>query len=290
MTTPASPAVSIIVLTWNRRALLGETLASLLAQTRGDFEVLVIDNESTDDTAAYVSGLAQDDSRIRYDSHPNGGNLSVNRNHGIRLARGEWIAFCDDDDLWSPAKLERQLAQAAAHEGTRIVSSDAVYFNGDREFGRLVNAAADGDLTLADFLSGSNPIVLSSVLVHSSVFDVAGHFDEDPAIFTVEDLQMWARAAAAGVRIRRLSEPLVRYRVHADMTSHKDTRDTIRKEITLAERLHDSAVITDLQYRGYLDTLGMKLRRATLKEGLKRIPGVKALVYAARAVKWGRAT
>src|SRR3990172_12856550 len=99
--------VSVIILTWNRAALLKEAVDSVLRQTYEHFELTIVDNESTDNTSEYVRGLG--DNRVKYLSHPNQGILSVNRNFGIRRARGDYIAFCDDDDLWLPDKLKTQM-------------------------------------------------------------------------------------------------------------------------------------------------------------------------------------
>ena len=102
------PTVSIIIPSYNRAHLIAETLKSVAAQTFTDYEVLVIDDGSKDNTEEILKPLCDTDSRIRYVKQVNGG-VSTARNHGLRLARGVFVAFLDSDDLWSPWKLALQV-------------------------------------------------------------------------------------------------------------------------------------------------------------------------------------
>ncbi len=104
------PLVSVVVPTHNRARLLRRTLRSILAQHMVDLEVVVIDDGSTDDTG----DVAATDPRVLVIRNRESAGVSAARNRGIAAARGEWIAFCDDDDLWSPDKLNRQLTAADA--------------------------------------------------------------------------------------------------------------------------------------------------------------------------------
>ena len=103
------PLVSVVVPSYNRAALLQRTLRAILAQQITDLEVVVVDDGSTDETART---LAAADPRVAVIRHQQPAGVSAARNRGIAAARGEWIAFCDDDDLWSPHKLIRQLEAA----------------------------------------------------------------------------------------------------------------------------------------------------------------------------------
>ena len=99
--------VSVIIPTFNREHLLKETMEYILNQTFKDFELIIVDNYSSDNTENAVKSY--NDKRIRYFKNQNNGVIAVNRNFGIKKARGEFITFCDDDDLWLPQKLEKQL-------------------------------------------------------------------------------------------------------------------------------------------------------------------------------------
>ena len=125
----APPAVSVVLITYNRKPLLRETVASILNQTFSDFELIVVDNVSEDGTERFVRSL--DDPRVRYIRHPNGGVISINRNVGIRAARGDYIAFCDDDDLWVPDKLQRQIRAMEDNPRAGLCFTDGVAFRED---------------------------------------------------------------------------------------------------------------------------------------------------------------
>jgi len=99
--------VSVIVTSFNRVHFLKETIETILKQTFSDFEVIIVDNMSTDATEEYVQSLT--DPRVTFYSNPNAGIVAVNRNFGIQKAKGKYIAFCDDDDLWLLDKLRKQV-------------------------------------------------------------------------------------------------------------------------------------------------------------------------------------
>jgi O-antigen biosynthesis protein len=103
----ADPAISIVLPTFNRASMVGRSIRSALGQTRGDFEILVVDDASTDDTEAAVAAIG--DSRIRYLRHARNAGACAARNTGIGEARGDYIAFLDSDDEWAPEKLELQV-------------------------------------------------------------------------------------------------------------------------------------------------------------------------------------
>lgn len=112
------PKVSVVIPAFNALRYLPRTVDSALAQSFGDFEVLIVDDESTDGTADWVRTIA--DRRVRLLEQKNQGAAAA-RNAGIRQARGEYIAFLDADDLWEPAKLERQVACLDARPEVGVV-------------------------------------------------------------------------------------------------------------------------------------------------------------------------
>ena len=116
------PAVSVIIPTYNRRELVREALASVLAQTHGDVELIVVDDGSDDGTAEVVQEFA----RVRYVYQPNRG-VSAARNHGVALSSGALLAFLDSDDLWQPRKLESQVAFFTAHPQALICQTEEIW-------------------------------------------------------------------------------------------------------------------------------------------------------------------
>jgi len=117
------PAVSVIIPTYNRAALVGEALASVQAQSFRDFEVLVVDDGSTDATPEVLAAWRE----VRVLRHPRRRGVSAARNTGVAFARGEWLAFLDSDDLWLPAKLARQMAYLAGRPDLSLCQTDETW-------------------------------------------------------------------------------------------------------------------------------------------------------------------
>jgi len=119
-----SPRVSVIIPTYNRAQMLVECLESVISQTFTDYEVIVIDDGSTDDTGELVKPYLD---RIEYIKHENKGNAAA-RNSGLDIARGELIAFLDSDDLWLPGKLEREVDYLDGHPDVDMVCANGIFF------------------------------------------------------------------------------------------------------------------------------------------------------------------
>lgn len=102
--------VSIVMPSYNSERFIAESIASVQAQTYGDWELLIVDDCSTDGTVAVTESVAKDDSRIHVFSNERNSGAAFSRNRALREAKGDWVAFLDSDDLWEPEKLERQLA------------------------------------------------------------------------------------------------------------------------------------------------------------------------------------
>jgi glycosyltransferase involved in cell wall biosynthesis len=272
------PTVSVIVPTFNRAAILKETLDSILAQTFPDFELIVVDNESTDDTEALVRSF--NDGRIRYFRHPNGGVVAVNRNFGMRVAHGEYLAFCDDDDQWMKGKLARQLEVFRRDEGLGLVCTNAVNFDGQRERGlRVTRRIRPADLSFEGLSRGSY-IVNSSVMVRRKTIEDVGPMDESREIFTGEDFELWLRIARR-YRIAFLNEPLVRYRIHP--SAHGQIQST-RMKAEIMERVYGK-----LLEKGYIAPdehrrMVASLRRATLLKRFLRSTRFDRLIVPLRRI------
>ncbi|MFL5844114.1 MAG: glycosyltransferase family 2 protein [Solirubrobacteraceae bacterium] len=192
--------ISVVIPTYNRSALVREAIASALAQDPPVLEVLVCDNGSTDDTVERVRELP--DPRVRVLPAVRGsGGPAAPRNHGLREARGEWVALLDDDDRWLPGKIAGQLPH--------LTAADLVAANGLRTSdGRPYFAAAPRP----EMLARDNVIITSTVLVRTSLLRAAGGFPERPGWQGVEDYATWLRLADHGARMVILGEPLIDYR------------------------------------------------------------------------------
>jgi len=212
----SAPLVSVVVTTYNRAGLLKETLTSILSQTFTAFELIIVDNMSTDGTESYVPSIG--DSRIRYFKNQNNGVIAVNRNFGISRARGRYIAFCDDDDLWLPDKLKVQTAFMEANPAVGFsfgYARDFYDIDGARRDGALRFAKDDCDATDGfERLLFGNTVATLTVMVRKANLAEAGVFDEDPALMTVEDYDLWLRIARKDA-IACIPQVIGRYRLHS---------------------------------------------------------------------------
>jgi glycosyltransferase involved in cell wall biosynthesis len=213
--------VSVIMPAYNVAGYIGEAMASVVAQTMTDWELLVVDDGSTDDTAARVRELAAREPRIRFFQKDNGG-ISSARNVALRESTGAFLAILDSDDVWEPNYLSEQLAIFAAHPGTDIVTGNG-WFRGSSLDGQFARPYPDArpQPTLATILGDETSIFIMSVF-RRRVYEAVGEFDEN--LRTNEDYDFWLRAAIAGFTFRRNDKPLCHYRRRDDSLSAVDAR------------------------------------------------------------------
>lgn len=204
-----SPLVSIVIPTYNRARDLGRALESVRAQTFADWEALVVDNHSTDDTAAVVAAFR--DPRIAMHAIHNDGVIAASRNLGIQRATGELIAFLDSDDWWAPRKLEASVG--ALLEGADVVYHDlfSVRRAGQTRFWRRARTRALTHPVFDDLVSNGTALTTSSVVMRGSVVRAIGGFTEDRAMIGMEDYDAWIRASAITEAFVRLPETLGYY-------------------------------------------------------------------------------
>lgn len=190
-----NPKVSVIIPTYKRAHLVTRAIASVRNQTFQDFEIIVVDDCSPDDTKSAV--MAVGDPRIRYLRHERNKGLPSGRNTGIAAAHGEYIAFLDDDDSWLPEKLERQL---------HVVDGYGAVLCGALINGEYIKIFRGKEVSLDDLRKG-NEFDPSSLLVDASILRQVG-FDE--SLRQGEDWDAFIRLAQV-CRIRYLAEPLLLY-------------------------------------------------------------------------------
>jgi glycosyltransferase involved in cell wall biosynthesis len=207
-----NPTVSIILPTYQRLAYLQEAVESVRAQTIDGWELLVIDDGSTDGSADWIDSLG--DARVRVVRQPHTGHRSVLRNIGLKQSRGEWIAFIDSDDRWEPDKLERQLAYHAANPDVEWSYTGRSVIDGDgkvRPDHLFKPWRPIGGWIVRHVLELEAMIGLPSVIVRKSLLTAVGGFDETRR--WAEDYDLWlrlARRAPCGV----LDAPLTVIRTH----------------------------------------------------------------------------
>jgi glycosyltransferase involved in cell wall biosynthesis len=215
------PLVSVIIPTYNSSKYIEETINSVLNQSYQNFEIIVIDDSSTDKTISLLKILSESDSRISYYEIKHSGMPSTPRNYGINKAKGDLIAFLDSDDIWTENKLQEQLKYFQKFQDTIFVYSMSVTFGAvnflspNYEVLPLLFKAAKSK---EDLKKKGNSITCSSVLVKSEALKKINGFDEDPKLKAVEDYDLWIRLSELG-KFYFIPRIHVKYRVHKSQTS-----------------------------------------------------------------------
>jgi len=265
------PQCSVIIPTFNRAAFLAEAIDSVLAQTEKDFELIVVDDGSTDQTSELVAAYGK---QIHYLFQPNAG-VSAARNFGIRHAKGRFITFLDSDDLWLPKKLSRQIEWMAVHPDIMLCYTDEIWIRrGVRVNQKKIHAKAGGwiyPLCLPRCL-----ISPSAVLMRRELFDAAGLFDEQLPI--CEDYDLWLRVASR-FEVGFIPEPLIVKRGgHADQLSHREW-GIDRYRVTALMKIYESGVLSGAWCRQTAEMIYLKCH--ILESGFrKRNKMEEALYYA----------
>ena len=284
-------SISVVIPTYNRAGLLRRAVDSALAQTVAPLEILIVDDGSTDDTAAVCRAWG---APVRYLAIPNGG-VAKARNVGIAEARGDWVALLDSDDEWEPNKLEVQCAALDAAADARWSITGCTLVDGEGQpragrqgfeaafpvFSEIKDSAAEyfgralrkvgpeayaGDLF--ETLFRGNVILPSSAMVHRSVFEACGPFN--PAFRYAEETEFFHRVAAKFPVVIVLGR-LVRYRVAqaGSLTSSANTEKLITnalKSLDQALALRASTPSSRAAYRTGRDSLLLRMAYARLSE------------------------
>lgn len=255
----SGPRVSVVVPTYNARALLAETLTTILAQTFVDFELIVIDDGSTDDTADYLASI--DDSRVRVIRQANAG-VGAARNRGIDDARGEFVAFCDHDDLWAADKLATQVAFMDAYPAC-VACVVPWSYSTDPEKPIYTHAGPTPfvERPLRVLARGGLFLITSALMARRSALDGLRYFTE-PHCFEDTPLQVKLLArgpfGVAGDRVRMV------YRWHE--SNYSSSADYFANGVALLRRSQANGYFSDVADRRDLEAFVCHLARtATMK-------------------------
>ena len=217
------PAVSILMPAYNVSRYVRQAIDSVLAQTRPDFELLVVDDGSTDDTAEIVAGYAGREPRIRLIRQPNQG-IGAARNTALAAARAPWVALLDSDDVWLPGYLEAQLAILERRPEIDVLSANAVNMGGVWD-GLVYNPRIRGDdpieLTLPDLVEHEDAVCILS-MIRRHMLEALGGFNAQ--LRGSEDYDLWLRGLVHGYRIFFNPVPLGGYRRRPDSVSRDELR------------------------------------------------------------------
>jgi glycosyltransferase involved in cell wall biosynthesis len=211
----ASPTVSVVIPTRDRAQYIGQAVESVLAQTYPDYEIIIVDDASTDSTHEVLSPYIKNNG-VRYERQDSRG-VSVARNHGVHLARGRFIAFLDSDDLFLPTKVEKQIALFAQEPELGFLHCSFSKFD-DRgsDLGVRDTSRHQGMIYPQILQEWSVLMAIPCMLVRKDVFENVGGFDEQMS--WAEDMDLWRRIAK-NYRVGTVPEALVKVRVHSASTT-----------------------------------------------------------------------
>lgn len=239
-----NPLISVIVPIHNGTKWIQQTLDSLFSQTYPSFEIILINDASNDNLKQVLSSV--NDNRLHAIHLEKNVGVSAARNFGIRLAKGDFIAFCDADDVCHPQRFEKQVNFLLQNTEFDLCGSAFTCF--DTEDRITVNNPVD-DLGIKRKLMQGNAFGLSTVMARSRIFKLH-HFNENLKVS--EDYDLWTRLATSGIKFSNLPESLLRYRWHSTQASrHQSSNlDQVSRRIRslyCAHLLGDPQLISCLQ-------------------------------------------
>lgn len=223
------PSVSVIIPTYNRASLLKESVQSVLSQTFKDFEIIIINNYSNDNTLEVVNSF--NDNRIKIINYKNNGIIAKSRNQGLMHSSGKYISFLDDDDLWRSDKLEIQIKYLELNPEIDIVYSNAAIIDEhNNRKGLLINPKqAKSGRVFLELLKDPFVAVLT-VLMRRRIFEINGLLNEDVSMRAAEDYEYWLRASLK-FNFGYIDMPLALYRVHFQGASMTINRPVLRQKV-----------------------------------------------------------
>lgn len=274
------PIVSVIMANYNGSAHLGEAIASVRAQTLDNIEIIVADDASSDDSVAIVQSLMATDSRIRLAAAKTNGGPARTRNRALDMARGDWLAIVDADDVIAPHRLAR-LVETAEARGVDIVADDLLYFvDGAEPHARLLQDAAFAGperVTPEIFVAGRTEAggsvafgYLKPLIRRSTLAGL--RYDETLRIG--EDYDLLLRLLLGGAELCVVPAPMYHYRRHSRSISHRLSVATVRAMIESQDRFVDAfapfSPPVALAFEHRRQALAQRLDYEELVEALKR--------------------
>lgn len=234
------PKVSVIIPLYNGKKYIRETLESVFSQTYDDFEVIVVDDGSTDDPK---EDLAPFRDKIKFIRQKNSGCPAGAKNTGVRQAKGEYLAFLDQDDLWKKDKLQKQIDLFKKDQETLAVASNVGIIDG---FGKSIiekvwpNPEIWKNADIREKLSQGNIILTSSsVMIRRNFIEKYGFFNEK--LLITDDFDMWYRVSRMG-KLMLMPEVLTYWRMHSSNTSKMSEKTRVDTAMYYEELVKDNTL------------------------------------------------
>ncbi len=265
-----NPLVSVVLPTYNRARLLSRAVKSVLDQTYPNFELIVVDDCSTDGTEGVVKGF-QDD-RIRYIRHEKNQGAPIARNTGIRAAEGKYIAFQDSDDVWCSTKLEKQVnAFNSASVDLGVIYTSFWLIDNDKETMVPSSLVKQTEGKIHNILLAMNFVSLSSAIIKKECFVNVGMFENIPRF---QDWELWLRISKY-YSFKHLREPLVKVYRQSDSISRNTAVLILARKYILSKYFDELSKNSKLLSKHYSDIGIFLCSKGDIKEGREYF--VKAL-------------
>lgn len=255
-----STTISVIIPTFNRAGRIGRAVKSVLSQTLQPDEIIVIDDGSSDETSSVIEQYLP---TVKYHRQGNKG-VSSARNAGIRMAKGDWIAFLDSDDEWFPEKSSEQMKALSGNLDMKICHSNEIWYRN----GRRVNPKKKHEKVGGYIYRKCLPLCIispSSVMIHKGIFDEVGLFDESLPV--CEDYDLWLRICSKWPVLYLKEYLIIKYGGHEDQLSRKFW-GMDRFRIRSLEKILSSNHLSDSDRIATVDALLTKAR--ILRQGAQK--------------------
>jgi len=240
------PLVSVIMPAYNSGQLIRRSIQSVIGQTYKRWELIVINDGSKDNTAEIVSEMAAVDPRIKLITQKNGG-IGRSRNSGYNHASGEWLAYLDHDDLWTPDKLEKQMHVAGQNPSYDVLFCGGWFFYIDDLTNLVDYKTIYGEFSAERMFLRQleeNYIPTLAVVVKKSILEKIGPWDESKAIQGCDDYDYWFRMAQVNATFYGLNDKLFYYRKHGSNYSN-DVSKMLTAEAHVLLKDYDRAILND---------------------------------------------
>lgn len=270
-----SPRVSIVLPTYNGAAYLAESLEGCLAQTYPDFELIAVDDASTDATATILAEYAEHDGRIRVVRHERNRGLPAALNTGFAAARGAYLTWTSDDNRYAPDALAEMVRALEADPAVALVYADIELIDAEGQV-----RGTESAMEPLELLTGHGGTGLACFLYRRTVYERLGDYAEDLAL--AEDYDYWLRVLAAGMTMRHLPRTLYQYRRHPrSLTDARRGRTFLAAERALLRHLPEMSTLSrELRGRAHLYLASLATwrgdPRAALGYTLRALPDAPA--------------
>lgn len=227
------PKISIILITYNRSRFISEAIESVLAQSFSDWELLIIDDASTDDTRKIIENLIETEKRIKYFFNKTNIGISKSRNMGLSLAQGKYIAIIDSDDIWDDSnKLKSQYNFLENNRDYALLGGGVIVINQNgQEIKKYYNPESDEKIRKKMLIK--NPFAHSSVMyLKKAAVDLGGY---DPKLKTLEDYDLYLKIGAKH-KLYNLKKYFSKYRVHSGNISAAERANMMKLNIFLINK------------------------------------------------------